>query len=271
MENKIINENKFIVTNFVIKSNMMKGNKTDYDCPKCKNRGFFIVPKITLQDNIRFWECVCIECECEKKRDEIRRINQSGLGKYLNYKIKDFVATKKWQVDLKYKVMDFCLNHCENDNNEKWIAFLGQNGSGKSFMASVVANHLLNNKKREVKCVNWNNFLSKFKKDISGDEYTKENAISDLEELKNADVLFIDEFMQNYNPNVDKKYIDEIIDYRYSNKLKTIITTPKLLNDLLLLNESSISRIYEMCEGSNFTIEIPYNKEDNYRLKGLKK
>lgn len=261
---KIIDDGKMIVKNFIMKTNATIGTLNEIDCPICKNRGYFMTPKISIVDNVRYWDVSTKICKCMKQRNEINRIKNSGLGKYLNYRMKNFIATEQWQVDLKDKVCDFCFNHSDDDC---WISFFGQNGSGKSLLASIVANNLLYNKKRIVKFINWNNFLLTFKKNISCNEDTKNSALNDFEEIKTVDVLFIDEFMQSYNASIDKKYIDELIDYRYCNNLKTIITSPVLFGELLKLNESSISRIYEKCNGQKFTIQIEYNRNKNYRLK----
>ena len=259
---------KFATINLIRKCNNYNGNKKDYDCKKCKNRGFFYVADVMYdkEKNTRFWNSKVYICECEKQRQIIARENKSGLGKYLNWRSKDFIATKQWQQDLKDKVIDYCLNHTDDN---LWISFWGQNGSGKTLMASVIANHFLYNKKRDVKYIEWTNFISRVKQKMFGDEDDKEEARNEIDMVKEVDILFIDEFMRNYK-EADLKYIDEIINYRYCNNLKTIITSQYLFKDVLNVQESSISRIYEMCEGENFTIQIPYSQENNYRLKGMK-
>lgn len=141
----------------------------------------------------------------------------------------------------------------------------GQSGCGKTLLGSIIANALLVDKGRSVMYVIWTDFISMIKRSMMGE---KANDASDaLEKVKNAEVLFLDELIKKYN-ETDLKYLMEIINYRYTNDLKTIITSEKLLNELLDIDEATFGRAAEKCEG--FMINIPKDRKKNYRLRAFK-
>ena len=118
---------------------------------------------------------------------------------------------------------------------------------------------------RAVYYVTWTDFISRLKRDVMGD---RTNKVSEyLEEIKKVDVLFLDELVKKYN-ETDLKYLIEIINYRYTNNLKTIITSERVLDDLLDIDEATFGRAVEKCEG--YLINIPKDRNKNYRLRALR-
>ena len=96
----------------------------------------------------------------------------------------------------------------------------------------------------------------------------KTNDVSEyLDKLKNVEVLFIDELLKKYN-ETDLRYLIEIINYRYTNDLKTIITSEHVFDKLLDIDEATFGRAIEKCEG--FSINIPKDRKKNWRLRSLK-
>ena len=90
-------------------------------------------------------------------------------------------------------------------------------------------------------------------------------SVSDyLEFIKNVDVLFIDEMLKKFN-ETDLKYLIEIINYRYTNDLKTIITSEKTISELLDIDEATFSRMIE--KSKKYITIIPNDRSKNYRLK----
>ena len=90
-----------------------------------------------------------------------------------------------------------------------------------------------------------------------------------IDELKSADVLYIDDFLkvqrgQQPTP-ADINLAFEILNYRYANKLQTIISSEKTLDDILSLDDAVGGRIYELAKG--FGMSIAYDKNKNFRLR----
>lgn len=223
------------------------------DCDLCKNKGWI--------QYIRDGYVMTRQCYCEAKRKTYRRARRSGLGEYLKKTLKDYQTTSPWQETLKGITKEFIEHHSQDG---VWMMACGQSGSGKTLLCSIVANHLLFKQSREVMYVTWTDFISKLKRDMMGD---KTNKVSEyLEEVKKCEVLFLDETLKKYN-ETDLKYLIEIINYRYTNDLKTIITSERVLDDLLDIDEASFGRAVEKCEG--YLMNIPKDRCKNYRLRSV--
>jgi DNA replication protein DnaC len=174
----------------------------------------------------------------------------------------DYIAENEWQERCKRMVVGYLERH---SHDEVWFMACGQNGSGKTLLGSIIANTLLAKKERAVMYVVWTDFISKVKRDMMGE---KTNEVSNrIEEIKNVDVLFLDEVLKKHN-ETDVKYLMEIINYRYINDLKTIITSEKLLTELIDIDEATFGRAVEKCEG--FMMNIPRDRKKDWRLRNLR-
>ena len=178
---------------------------------------------------------------------------------YLYGTSKDYIAIDDWQKDNKNKMISYCQNDIESD---KWFIGCGQSGSGKTLLVSIIANYLLKNFNKEVRYVTWTDFISQLKRDMLGDNSNQVSMY--LDEIKNAEVLFLDELLKIYN-QTDLKYAIEIINYRYNNNLKTLITSEHSLKELLKIDEATFGRVIE--KSKEYVVEIPKDSTKNYRLK----
>ena len=238
--------------------NDRKGNELYYDCPVCKNKGF--IAKVIYDDEVykRYIEVLC-PCSCKEKRETLKKASKSGLGEYINKQLNDYQDVEQWQKGITPKAIDYLKN--DNDN---WFIALGQSGCGKTLICSIIANYFLLEKNIQVYYITWTDFISKLKRDVMSD---KSNEVSDyLEDIKNVEVLFIDEMLKKYN-ETDLKYLIEIINYRYTKNLKTIITSERTVDELIEIDESVFSRMVE--KANKYLINISKDRKKNYRLKGL--
>ena len=235
--------------------NKQEGHLDELDCPICKNKGKVLTVKF-VEKYQNYTEVMC-ECECMKKRKIIKRAKDSGLGEYIHKRIEDYVAETEWQKAIKNKATEYI-----KANDDKWFVMLGQSGSGKTLICCIIANYLL--AKRTVMYITWTDFISKLKRDMMGDNTNEVTTY--LDSIKKVDVLFIDELLKKYN-ETDLKYIIEIINYRYTNNLKTIITSERLLDELLEIDEATFSRMVEMSE--KYITAIGRDKAKNYRLRNF--
>lgn len=256
---------KIATINFVKKINQQEGKLEHFKCKKCKNRGFFYVVSIQETETQRLWETNLWYCDCMKIRNEIESAKRTGMGENLKWRLKMFKPKDEFLKSIKEKTKKYCM---EESDTKKWIAYFGQPGSGKTLLASVVANHFLYNLKKQVKYIIWQDFINHFKLDISGNDESKEKGAKDLDMLKKCEVLFMDEVLKYFNQN-DLKYLNEILNYRYVNNLKTIITSEKTLEEMMKLDQATTSRIIEMCGGINkYVIQIPIKEKYNWRIYG---
>ena len=224
-------------------------------CEVCNNKGWIKV----LVDG-----CVKVrKCECIGRRKSCMNAKKSGLGEYLDKTLADYIVTEPWQQHCFDMVNKFVTNHSKDNT---WFVALGQSGCGKTLACSIIANYLLFLAKREVCYVVWTDFIGKLKRDMMVD---KTNDVSEyLDQIKKVDVLFIDEMLKKYN-ETDLKYLIEIINYRYTNNLKTIITSENLYEQLLDIDEATFSRAIEKADG--FLINIAKDRKKNYRLKRVRR
>ena len=224
-------------------------------CIICKNKGWIQVIEKGYEPHRK--------CECMARRDAYKKAQQSGLGKYLKKTLDDYETLKEdWREKCRRAVENYLERHSHDD---VWFMACGQNGSGKTLLGSIISNALLTKKERAVMYVVWTDFIGKVKRDMMG-EKTNEVSVR-MKEIKNADVLFLDEVLKKHN-ETDLRYLMEIINYRYTNDLKTIITSEKLLNELLDIDEATFGRAVEKCEG--FMINIPRDRKKDWRLRSLK-
>lgn len=230
-------------------------NEVDgYDCKICKNRGF--IARLSAEGE----EVLC-ECKCRTIRATLRRAKRSGLGDILrDYTFDKYVAKEPWQQELKEKAQAFC-----HDDDAKWFYIGGQVGCGKTHLCTAIAAHYIKAGK-ELRYMLWAEESKFLKANVNESIYHEK-----MDEYKNVDVLYIDDFLKVKNGAVptdaDINLAFEIINHRLivADKI-TILSSEKELSELLDYDEATMSRIYQRTGPYKFSIGKDKNK--NYRLRG---
>lgn len=233
-----------------------KDTRLMYHCDNCNDKGYIEYEK----DGYQFVK----ECECVKVRKSLINAESSGLGELLNiYTFEHFKTDLAFQKDLYNKAQEYI-----NDESNKWFAVLGKSGAGKSHICTAICGELLK-KGYEVRFMAWIEESRKLKSRITEKEYD-----SIIEPLKDAEVLYIDDFFKSENTtppsNADIKLANEILNYRYNKsrienkKLKTIISSERTLSQLIGYDEAIAGRIVEM---SDKYIKVLKDNAVNYRLR----
>lgn len=233
--------------------NNKQGELTGYDCPICKNKGEIMVVK----DGYSYYP----ECSCMQIRRSIENMQRSGLGELLNQKkFSNYNQTEEWQKDVVNKAKRFI----ESDGN--CFIFCGQSGIGKTHICTAISRALLN-KGIPLKYMLWVDESKKIKQAIK-DEVKYAGLV---DELKNVQALYIDDFFKNKPSDADKSLAIEIINYRYNlaqtskNRYVTIISTELSIKQLNDLDNALCGRLCEMA-GKDFILQ-DFGEEKNYRLK----
>ncbi|MCQ2087673.1 MAG: ATP-binding protein [Bacilli bacterium] len=234
-----------------------EGNLKGINCPLCKNKGQIM--KIRYNELYDYNEEYLKECECVARRKILRHAKNSGLGEYLNKTFDDYKAAEEWQQIVK----DKAERYVKSEGNE-WFIMLGQSGAGKTLLCSIISNEFLMKQNRKVIYVTWTDFISRIKRDMMSDN--AQSVTEYLDKIKNADILFIDELLKKYN-ETDLRYVIEIINYRYINNLKTIVTSERSVTELLDIDEATMGRMIELA--GQFIINIPKDRKKNYRIRGI--
>lgn len=232
--------------------NSQKGNLKGYDCPKCDNRGRTTV----IRGNEAVWEV----CECMSIRESLKRIEKSGLGESIKSLTFDtYIATESWQKQAKSVAQRY-----STEGMGAWFFIGGQSGSGKTHLCTAIAGKLLNEGKA-LKYMLWRVESTKLKSVVNDiDEYERM-----IDELKNTEVLYIDDFLKTQRGTAptpaDVNLAFEILDHRYVNRLMTIISSERLIGEIIGIDEAIGGRIFSMSK--LFGVEIANDRNKNYRTR----
>ena len=235
-----------------------------YNCDLCMNRGNTM--GFRVDENGSIYEYL-VPCRCMEIRKSIWRMRQSGLEKSIRENtFKRFVAAEPWQKAM----LDMAKRYlAEGVKEGRWLYMGGQPGCGKTHLCTAVAGKLL--MERPLIYVIWPQVSKRLKSIVTDAEsYEKE-----LGRLQTVDVLYIDDMFkpvtndkgEEMEPSApDKRLAFELINYRYVNRLPTIISSEWHIADLSDFDEATGSRIAERSDG--FCLDISRDKQRNHRLKG---
>lgn len=239
--------------------NASVGNLTGYDCPKCKNRGYFAV----LNEN---GDQMRRACECMTIRRNQQNIVQSGLADALNSMTFDsYICKEPWQERAKATAM-----HYTEHMQYRWLYMAGQSGSGKTHLCTAVCGALLQ-RGMSVRYEMWRTLC----RDMQAFEQREQK----FQQIAECDVLYIDDFLKSASMKQDQAKPDrellkeiniafEIINERYARRKPTIISSEVFLRDLFQLDGALAGRIRERCGG--YLSQISNGDERNYRLQKIK-
>lgn len=247
-------------------TNTIQGDNTPvagdgYDCPLCLNRGDTLE---LVERNGMLYE-VARECRCMTIRRSIWRMKSSGLENSIRENtFKRFEAKEPWQ----RKMYDMAQRYTsEGWKDGRWLFLGGQPGSGKTHICTAIAGKLLY--ERPLLYVVWPQISKKLKALVTD---AKEYAL-EIGKVETIDVLYIDDLFkpvigddgQKMRPTAaDIKLAFEIINYRYINKLPTIISCEWQIGELADIDEATGSRIAE--RSRDYCMSIGRDKARNYRL-----
>ncbi|MBR1592964.1 MAG: ATP-binding protein [Ruminococcus sp.] len=233
--------------------NRTVGNLNERDginCDKCLNRGYFnYLDEQTGDIFVR-------ECECMKKRNSVISMQKSGLRNLLGKSFGSFNADEPWQDSAKQAAILYT-----QQKTERWLYMSGVHGCGKTHLCTAVCKALMN-KGRNVKYLLWTDISRK----LDALKFRYEDCEDYLSEIKNTDVLYIDDFLKNSDSSRDysevkKAYI--IINARYCTDRKTIISSEIPLKDYYSADGAAAGRIRE----KSVTIPIQTDNSRDFRFR----
>lgn len=244
-------------------NNSTKGNLNEsdgYDCPKCLNRGYFLVSK----DCGTYYDESMVVCKCKAIRKALKRLSDSGLKSVVSeYRFDNYKTDDEWQK----KLLDAAKSFVDNSEG-KWFFIGGQSGIGKSHLCTAIAISLLK-KGNDVRYMLWQDEASELKRVLNNMPYSEE-----LETYKNVDVLYIDDLFKTGRENgglqkptlADIKLAFEILNTRIAKQKVTIISTECTLPELIEIDEAIAGRIKQLC-GNEYCLSIGKDRNKNYRLR----
>lgn len=227
--------------------NSSQGNLTGYDCKKCLNRGYIAKVKDGTE--------VMSRCECMKKREALERLKKSGIADYIKEKtFNSYIVYEPFQQKIKETAAEFVRSY-----DKKWFFIGGQNGCGKTHICTAIVGQLLKIGK-SARYLLWEEDVPILKSKVNEPEY---KAL--ISEYQQTDVLYIDDLFKSNATEADIRIAFQLLDYRYRNKLCTIISSERMTDEVYKINPAIGGRIAEKA----VTINIPRDKNKDYRLKQI--
>lgn len=231
-----------------------------YECPLCMNRGY----------TMEAWQrgdtvySTARECRCMPIRRSIRRLKASGLEQSIRqYTFQNFTVREAWQ----QKMLDTAKRYLESGAGEgKWLFIGGAVGAGKTHICTAVAGKLLY--RMPLIYASWPALSTQLKSIITDtEEYGRE-----IRRYKCVDALYLDDFHKVIQGErgplpptpADIRLAYEILNQRYTDRLPTIISSERLLSELVDIDEATGSRIAERSRG--YCLSIGRDRNKNQRL-----
>lgn len=211
-----------------------KDDGTGIQCSACNNRGDFAF----LNDSGFF---AVRPCKCAGTRLTVTRLQKQGLYEAAKKKtLPNFRTDTDTQRALKSIVKRFLA-----DKEPHWMILCGQSGAGKTHLCTAAFVRLSFDKGLDGRYLSWISDGRRMKAAAKdGDERL-------LNDFKRCNLLYIDDLFKckkDVEPSdADVRLAFEILDYRYSHRLTTVISTEMLLEDIRYLDEAIYRRIHEMC------------------------
>ena len=230
-----------------------------YHCSICNNKLY--VQDLIWDNEKNMFVVDHRQCECRKVRISLQLIKKSGLERTIrDYTFDKFTTKEKWQKEIKEKALDFVKNGIKQ---EKWFMLSGNSGSGKSHCCTAIVRELLY---MAIPCryMVWDSEITELNAIVNDPIFSTR-----MNELRKIDVLYIDDLFKPVSLNIqptqgELRRAKDLIDYRYRNKLTTIISTEISIEDICAIDEAIGGRIYEMCK--DYYIHIS-GTDKNYRLR----
>ena len=220
-------------------------------CGKCNS------PKqceIRLNGRVLRPYCLC-ECEAqavklqedsekaENLKEEIERTRKSGFPDpelmQWTFAIDDRANEKASDISLRY-----CTHFLSMKEKGKGILFLGNCGTGKTFLAACIANELINQ--------GFSVLMTNFSRLVNIIFGLKEGKQNYIDSLNSYDLLIIDDLGVERQSEYVAEIVQNIVDSRYRAGLPLIITTNLTPKDFSaessdIAKSRLYSRISEMC------------------------
>lgn len=237
------------------KSTTLTVSANEYKCQECKDTGF-------IQTEKGYKRCGCYE------EDYIKRMWENFGVKQEDVKLlKDYTPYNEITKKAKQQAAEYITKFTELDKGTN-LVLMGQAGGGKTHIVLAIGKALLE-KKIKVIYMPYLEAIRELKANAMDDEYYTKV----IERYKRAEILIIDDLFKDKVKKgrltaelteADMRHIYPILNYRYSNKLPTLISTECTPQMLIELDEALAGRILERC-GKMFG--IVFNNQCNYRLR----
>lgn len=230
--------------------NQIYGDLDGYDCPKCRNKGNY--------HEVADGEIVSRQCGCMPVRKAYWNLQRSGLKDIVgSYRFDNFRRDTPWRKAMYDAAQAFV------EDKGAWLYVGGQPGCGKTHICTAAAAELLKRGTPALYML-WREEVVRLRALVNDHlEYSKI-----MKPYEDAQVLYIDDFFKTPGGSDptggDLNIAYSLINHRYNNGLKTIISSERSLGDITRIDEATGSRIAQMAQG--LTVTIGKDPQKNYRM-----
>lgn len=208
------------------------------------------------------------DCNCE--HIEAQRKEEKKQGQELAEKIKELKncgisirflekSFSNFEKDNDQKAYNLCRDYAKSfgKNKKEGLLLCGAAGTGKTHLAVAVIDYVARLKhkllKKGIIFITVSDLVDEIRKkqfqepkDYYNDTYR--------DSIMECDLLVLDDLGTESITSWTVDLIHQIIDYRYRERKQTMFTTNLSLDDIRkIYGERTFSRIYEMCQGVDFT------------------
>ena len=228
---------------------------SSYKCDKCKDTGW-------TQTERGFARCECYETDYINRLWENFGVSPSDVKL-----LKDYVPYNVQTKKAKEKALEYITQYNSLDKGTGFC-LMGQPGAGKTHIILSIGKALLDQKIKVI-YMPYLEAIRELKANAMDDEYYLKLS----NRFKMTPILIIDDLFKDKVKKgklageitpADMNHIYPILNYRYSNKLPTLISTECTPNMLIELDEALAGRILERCTRR---FGIVFSKDCNYRLR----
>ena len=246
---------RWLLENKVRTYNALPGpdDGTGIVCPRCLGRG-----------NVAFIpdgeaRLVVGPCGCLPRRRTALRLKQCGmLERSKECTFQRFETDTPMQRAMKEAAL-----RCLDDESGAWFACCGQSGAGKTHLCTALFVRLVADRGLEGEYMVWGQALRRIKAELYG------GGEGLLERYKRAPLLYVDDLFKGEPDrplsDQDLRLAFELIDHRYNNRLRTILSTERTVPDLARLDQAIAGRIRERC--GPYLLNIEPDGRKNYRFR----
>lgn len=230
-------------------------SSNEYKCQICRDSGF-------IKTEIGYKRCECYE------EDYLKRLwINFGVNPEDVKLLKDYTPYNEITKKAKQQAAEYITKFEKLDKGTNFV-LMGQAGGGKTHIVLAIGKAMLE-RKVKVLYMPYLEAIRELKANAMDDEYYTKLS----ERYKRSELLIIDDLFKDKVKKgrlvaelteADMRHIYPILNYRYSNKLPTLISTECTPNMLIDLDEALGGRILERCTKA---YGIVFNNQCNYRLR----
>lgn len=232
--------------------NSLEGKLEDYDCPLCRNRGYFMQYSDTGY-------CTMKPCRCMEVRDALRAMRNTGVPEEAiqGLSFEAWQTPHRWQEATLASAKEY-VAAAKQGGFSDWFIMSGNPGCGKTMLCSTVFLEIV---KSGVKgrYVSWREF-SREAKSVANDrgEFRKI-----VDEAKQTPLLYLDDFWKGRITPADVNLAFEVLNNRYQRSCLTILSSEHTIDAILRGDEAIGSRLRERAR--DFYMDLSH--AENWRLK----